>query len=322
MLTWDEIYDVDPSFRHLENFVDRLPECQKFTETATLSPRDRSKSFLGFYGSRGVGKSALMDRLHFECKRRQLLAAHLNFEDERLNDPVRIMTEIIAEFGEENFDTWLKKRQLWNSIFGLEEGTQSQTSLGISSRRDVNIGGDVFGGHKYQASGDVKTPAQRDPEEYKRVLTEIFSKDLSTLLQQQPVVILLDNLDCEKFPAQTRDWVMENLLDKPRRAKGHGVLAVMTSMQELDELDLSIYSDRLQYDTDTDEILPLERDHIREYMRARKIPDFIVEQELEAFMEKTQGIPKQVIQEITPILKALKEIERRKKSGSGTGEPT
>jgi hypothetical protein len=49
-LTKDEIFDVDPSFKHLESFVDRISECQKFTSTAELPPRERNNNFLAFYG--------------------------------------------------------------------------------------------------------------------------------------------------------------------------------------------------------------------------------------------------------------------------------
>ena len=47
MLARDEIFDIDPSSKHLENFVNRISECQKFTDTAKLSHRERN-NFLGF----------------------------------------------------------------------------------------------------------------------------------------------------------------------------------------------------------------------------------------------------------------------------------
>ena len=49
MLARDEIFDIDPSSKHLENFVNRISECQKFTDTAKLSHRERN-NFLGFQG--------------------------------------------------------------------------------------------------------------------------------------------------------------------------------------------------------------------------------------------------------------------------------
>jgi len=305
MLTKDEIFDVDPSFKHLESFVDRISECQKFTSTAELHPRERNNNFLAFYGSTGVGKSWLMHRLHFECKKRKLAVGRLKLENDRLNDPVRIMIDIVEQIGENKFETWAKVKQRWNSIFGSEIDQSSNSTMNVANERDVNIQGDAVAGNKYQISGDIQTPAQRNPEDYKNTLTQNFLKDLSELLQREPVVFLLDNLDNENLAPRTREWILENLLDKPRTAKGYGVLAAITSNQELNS---SIYFDILESDTENDEILPLEREHVIEYMRVRKIPEYIIEKEIDAFVQRTQGVPKKVFEEITLILKAIKRL--------------
>jgi hypothetical protein len=313
MLTKEEIFDVDPGFKHLENFVNRTEEFQKFQTVTKISPRERSYNFLAFYGIAGIGKSWLMYRLHFECKRRNLTVGRLKLEDDRLNDPIRIMVELVEQLGEEKFPAWIKIKREWNSISGLlnssGENLASGSTLNVTSTKDVTFEKDVIAGNKiethYQISGDVKTPAQQNPEEYKHALTQSFLKDLSELLQHGSVIFLIDNFDSENLASRTREWIMENLLDKPRSAKGYGVLAVITSSRELDS---SIYFDVLQSDTEFEEILPLEREHIIEYMKIKKIPENIIQREIDLLFQRTQGIPKRVFEEITLFAKVLKKM--------------
>ena len=313
MLKKDEIYEIDPTLVHLECFVNRIDECRKFTSTAESHPKERN-NFLVFYGSTGIGKSWLMYRLLFECKKRRLTVVRLRLEDDRINDSVRMMAEIIEQIGKDKFESWVKVQQRWNSIsLGTEFDIATSSTINVANERDVTIQGDAVAGNKYLISGDIKTSAQKNPEDYKSALTQNFLKSLSELLQREPVIFLLDNLDSENLASQTREWILENLLDKPRAAKGYGVLAVITSKKELDS---SFYFDTLQYDTASEEIFPLERDHIVEYMRVRKIPESIIERDIDTLVQKTQGIPQKVVEEISLKLSALKTMSK-----SSTGRP-
>ena len=135
MLTRYEIYDVDPRFNHLTNFVDRVDECQRFLSITETHPRERSHNFLSFFGATGIGKTLLMDRIQFECKKHKLLVGRLRLENDQLSDPISMMTHLVNELGEEKFETWGKARRLWNSVFGLEEiGTTHSTTISRSRK--------------------------------------------------------------------------------------------------------------------------------------------------------------------------------------------
>jgi hypothetical protein len=323
MLTRQEIYDVDPQFRHLADFVDRTLELDKFQEVAGIPPRERPCSFLAFYGSKGMGKSWLIYRIDFECKRRNVAVARLDLDNDRFSDAARIMQAVVTQLGNENFPDWTGVKREWETEIptGIaadlrgDADTPSSSSLNVTGARDVKFEKDAVAGNKFEIhqyySGERKTSAQQNPDEYKYALTESFLRDLGDMLQQKPVVFLLDNFDSECITNQTRKWIMENLLDRPRSARGQGVLVVLTASRELDS---EIYLDVLQADTEFDEIHPFGREHIIEYLKAQyvKLKDAseIKVDEIETIVRDTQGIPKRVFEEIALYLR--KEARRKK----------
>lgn len=301
MLPESELRSAPRRFKHLGKFVDRISEYQKFDNLVKDAVDARDKFILAFYGPLGIGKSMLLQRLEFECRRRNIANARIVLDQGGdINTPAEIMRQIANQLGKNEFAKWFEIEQFWLSLPDINVQSQPESSINIIGDH-VEIHGDIVGGNKIKIS-NITTRATLNPQGAQNALTETFLQMLSKFSLNKAVVIILDGFDSEEFSQSTRKWLSDNLLDKTRDLEGFGVLPVVALFGEPKFPDPKSPDPSLIDDTYGYELKPLSREHILEYFRIREIPGEIISDVAETCFDQTEGIPSRVFAFVETLL--------------------
>lgn len=295
MLPDSELQSAPRRFRHLSKFIDRVTEYHKFDTLVKNAVDARDKFILAFYGPPGIGKSMLLQRLEFECTRRNIANARIILDQGGdMNIPTEIMRHLALQLSEEEFGKWFEVERYWFSPpeinIQAQQGSVNVRADQVDVRGDV--GRDFVVGSKVEISNsqiNVTTRAALTPQAAQTALTQTFLQVLGEFVKKKPAVMIFDGFDSPDFFADSRRWLTNNLLDKTRDFGGFGVLPVVGLLDRPSFSDPSLQDDIAQF-----MLKPLSREHIVEYFQIRRLPEEIIVDAAETCLSQTQGLPSRV----------------------------
>ncbi|HEY3313469.1 MAG TPA: tetratricopeptide repeat protein [Anaerolineales bacterium] len=295
-------------FIHLTDFIFRIEEYRRFTKQLANKVDQRQKRIVAFYGTEGMGKTWLLDRIEFECVKYGIPCARVNFEKGSNNDVIEILRELAGELGEKEFDEWFELDKKWHSEapVNLEFKTSeppAAASANISVEHGSIEGGVVVGTQIKDNKFTITTATleANDPKGARIALTDKFISDLEDFVTERPAVLLFEGIDHEMCYPETRAWVIDTLLNRVRELQGYGILSVVTFLKK------PTLESSLERETDGLELKKLQIPQIADYFRMRGIPETFVQKEAELCFKRTGGKPASVFIQTENLIEKLKK---------------
>lgn len=303
MIPDSQLQSIHGDFAHLKKFVDRVDEYQKFESLVERPVDERDKSMLAFFGNPGMGKSMLLHRLQFECKKRNIANALIPL-DQNGNDPTEIMRSLVNQLCQEGFEKepsegsksvfkeWIALEKFWSDTADIG-GSSQPGSINITAEH-AEIHGDAISGTKIvnsQIYVTGTTRAAQNPQHAQNALTETFLQVLGEFIKSRPVILMFDALDYEELSESVRKWLIYNLINKTRGLGGRGVLTVVAT---LDRPNFD-KDPGLQEQTARLRLNPLGRENIVEYFLKREISPEKIASLIDSCLAETNGIPLDVM---------------------------
>jgi len=292
---------------HLFDFVNRADELDRFRALVEKPLEARRERILIFHGPKGIGKTLLLDRIAHECSLRAVPMARISFEGGMYNNYLRIMRAIREQLGAAAFADWT---ELVNYYYPARptadvtlrvESAPGRSQVNVQAADDVTVGGDLVGGNKIEIRdnfifvprGDV------DPTLIQDSLTDKLIEVLERFVQSKAAVFLFDSVDHNDFDPLTRRWLWQSLIDRASRLGGLGLVPVVALVQRPQlERALEVY-------TKQQELKPLSRGHVEEYLRRRDVPTELVSGAAMVILTETEGSPARMAEATEKILELL-----------------
>lgn len=214
-------------------FVDRGPERKKFQELV-VQP---SRCFFCIEARDGFGKTWLLRRLCLESRgmaEREITGLYIDLEKPEARDAEEFLRCIAKQVDDP------LKSELAKAIDNIAR------RVNIEAQGDVNIDGDVIGGHKIvidEVHGRKNISVTvNDPHGYARnveqLTTALFS-GLGKLQPSQQLILFLDNFG-KNATKPTREWLLDTLAPELRSGRIQNMIVVLASnepFQCFDEYD-------------------------------------------------------------------------------------
>jgi hypothetical protein len=290
----------------LARFVDRSAEMENFIRM--LEDASWPRPIMIVWGDGGMGKSSLILRMKHECSLREINKAHVEWRELRADDYLAVMRHIRDDIGAGHFAEFTQTV----NFFTDPQATQ-KFELIVNAQGAISVADNVVvkdSGHIGSITGvairDLMINIPRadlgisDSERMAR-LTDKFLQDLNLLAAERPVVIFLDAL--EKATETTRAWVWTELLASVRDGRIGNVKFVIggRTPPAIDEKWRSLIEEA--------QLLPLQRDHIREYLIKRNFSSTEVDGASEWILAGSSGCPLTVANMVDAFLRRREQVK-------------
>ena len=193
--------------KDIEKFVDRDSEFNSFCNLFVES----EKPVMFLWGGTGVGKSSLVQRMEYECKRKEIPRSVLVWGDMRNYDYISIMRRIRNDLGQESFYEFTDqlnyftvngyKRKIEVDVKGTINVATGLQVTNSSVGDIVGIKVEIIDNNSTEPRSDIAVPKQ---EQMIR-LTEKFVKNLAEATKDNVTFIFFDSI--ERMTEETRNWL-------------------------------------------------------------------------------------------------------------------
>ena len=210
-----ELYELE--------FVDRKDEKGIFQQ---IIVQQLSRCFFCIQAQDGFGKTWLLRHLCQESNQKSepiISGIYINLEESHAKDAEELLRYLAKKVHDPI------QQELTNAV------TTISTGVSIQTQGDVNINGDVIGGHQINVpeihGQDKLNVVVSDPKSYIRNVSNLqdaLSAGLCHLQPHEKLVLFLDNFG-ENTTESTRKWLLEWLAPKLQRREILNLIVVIAS---------------------------------------------------------------------------------------------
>lgn len=287
--------------RRLAEFVDRTTDMERFGDV--LGTHD--KPVMAVWADGGMGKSSLMARMIHECSLRQLRKVEIAYSKRTKPGYLDVMRKCRDDLGAPRFSAFTELVNYYtvqeykltigidgNVIVGNNMTIGAGGQVGNITGVVVNVSEDLVR-DQMRAQG-ARTDLNVSSEEQTRRLTDSFLQHLKVVASDGLIVVFIDG--AENMLAETEEWLWESLI---RGIGDRGITNVRFVILGRKKPEVDRYKKELIV---FNELKPLEKPDVIEYLRKRGIPDEDLDATAKTLMAAHKGLPLNIATTVDSLL--------------------